>query len=151
MSKNSIGIGHAHPRAVEATNAAGMVDHANVNLALGKPPLPKKAFTSAPEIHSGMNAKSRRDGTHFAGLSGQDLSRYDANGPDPLSGAPQGKRLTPVMASPGMKDQSATAFADEISRAAAAKKILDEAADNSAPDDRRALGIGTLPGLVEEK
>ncbi len=147
-NKTHPGIGHAHPHYVG--NVAGQSDQTNVHSDLGKPPLPKRAFTEVPEIHSGMNAKSRKDGTHFAGLSGQDLCRYDANGPDPLSGPPHGKRLTPVMASPGMKDQSAAPFANDVSRAAAAKAILDEAGTAADLQTRWALGIGKLPDQTTE-
>jgi hypothetical protein len=128
--------------------------------------LPKKAFKEV-EIHSGMVRQSRRDGTYFGGLSGQDLSRYDAAGPDPLSGAPRGKRLTEVTPVPGQRSTLNDSFpsaepgaahkrADEIKDVTAqfsrdlAEKILDEAGDHSAPDDRRALGIGTLPQQTEE-
>ena len=72
---------------------------------LGKTARVKRAFTAPPEIHSGSNAKSR-SGTHFNGLSGQDLSRYDADGPDPMAGPTQGKRLTPVQPSPGMRSRT---------------------------------------------
>ena len=100
------GVGVAHPHAVMATNQAGLIDHKHVKVDLGVAPKAKRAFTTAPEIHSGMNAKSRKDGTHFAGLSGQDLSRYDANGPDPLSGAPRGKTLAPVQPVPGQRSRT---------------------------------------------
>jgi hypothetical protein len=101
------GIGHGHPHAVAAKNLAGQVHHANVKVHLGKEPLPKRAFTEVPELHSGMMGKSRTDGTHFAGVGGQDLSRYDANpGNDPLAGAPRGKRLSPVQSVPGMRSQT---------------------------------------------
>jgi hypothetical protein len=46
--KTHPGIGHAHPLAEAATNIAGQIDHTNVKVNLGKPPLPKKAFTTAP-------------------------------------------------------------------------------------------------------
>lgn len=167
MSKNSMGIGNAHPKAVAATNIAGTIDHDNVKLILGKPPLPKRAFASAPEIHSGMNAKSRKDGTHFAGLSGQDLSRYDGDGPDPLAAPPRGKQLTPVQPVPGQRSRTDDALASAEPGAAhkaamvnkgaftkgmtdMSKTILDEAGDNSGFHDRQALAIGTLPTVVTE-
>jgi hypothetical protein len=74
------GIGHAHPHAVAATNQAGLTDHKHVKADLGVAPKTKRAFTTPPQIHSGMMGKARSDGTHFAGVGGQDLSRYDANG-----------------------------------------------------------------------
>lgn len=92
------GVGVAHPHAVAATNQAGLIDHKNVKVDLGKAPKAKTAFTSAPEIHSGMMGKARSDGKHFAGLSGQDLSHYDADPGSALTGGdvmghnlPQGK------------------------------------------------------------
>lgn len=148
------GIGFGHPDAVAARNLAGsrgvpLAGHSTEKAALGKAPLHKRAFTETPEIHSGMNAKSRSDGTHFAGLSGQDLSRYDADGPNPLSGPPRGKRLSPVAISPGMRSRT-NEDQPLIPAADLAKAVMDEAADNSAPDDRRALGIGTLADHVTE-
>jgi len=169
MSKNSIGTGYAHPHAEAATNVAGQIDHTNVKVNLGKPPLPKRAFTTAPEIHGGMNAKSRADGTHFTGLSGQDLSRYDSNpGDDPLAGPPCGKRLTPVRPSPGMRSRVNDVLASDTPGAAhkaamlnrdaftkgmtdLSKAVLDQAGDAGDFQDRRALGIGTLPGAVSEE
>jgi len=161
VARNSMGVGYSHPRAVP--NAAGQVDHTQVHADLGKPPLPKKAFTEAgkPEVHSAMMGKSRKDGTHFAGLSGQDLSRYDADAADPLSAPPRGKKLSPLVPSPGMRDRfddalasgtpgaaHATAMAkrDEFTKGMTdmADRVLTEAGDASAPDDRRALRIGTL-------
>jgi hypothetical protein len=166
----SIGIGYAHPHAEAAKNIAGQVDHTNVKVDLGRPPLPKRAFTTAPpEIHSGMNAKSK-SGVHFAGLSGQDLSRYDANpGNDPLAGAPRGKRLTPVQRSPGMRSRVSDALASAEPGAAhdramlnknaltkglqdTSKAVLDEAGNASDFATRWALGIGKckLPDTTEE-
>ena len=100
------GIGHAHPHAVAATNQAGLIDHKHVKADLGVAPKAKRAFTTAPQIHSGMMGKARSDGTHFAGVGGQDLSRYDANGPDPLSGAPRDKALAPVQPVPGQRSRT---------------------------------------------
>ena len=165
--KTHPGIGHAHPHAEAAKNIAGQIDLTHVKADLGVAPKPKRAFTESPEIHSGMNAKSRRTGTHFGGLSGQDLSRFDANGPDPLSGPPRGKRLTPVQPVPGQRsrvnDALASAEPGAAHRAAmlgrddftkglndTAKAVLDEAGNASAVDDRRALGIGTLPQTTVE-
>ena len=168
-NKTHPGIGHAHPHAEAAKNAAGMIDHTNVTINLGKPPLPKKAFTTAPEIHSGMNAKSRKDGTHFAALSGQDLSRYDADpGDDPLAGPPRGKRLTPVQpvpgqrsrvndalasAEPGAAHKAAMASKDQFTKGMTdlSKQVLDEAGNAADLQTRLALGIGTLPSAVTEE
>lgn len=99
------GVGVAHPHAIAAANMAGKSAHRHVKADLDVAPKPKRAFTSAPEIHSGMIGKSRKDGTHFAGLSGQDLSKYDANGPDPLSSPPRGKVSTPVQPVPGQRSR----------------------------------------------
>lgn len=147
-NKTHPGIGYAHPHYVG--NVAGQTDQTNVHADLGKAPLPKRAFTEAPEIHSGMNAKSRDGKTHFSGLSGQDLSCYDGDGPDPLSGAPRGKRLTPVQPVPGMRsrtneNQPLVPLADQ------AKAIMDEAGDAADIQTKRALGIGTLPPVVTEE
>ncbi len=103
------GIGHAHPQA--AAQVAGKIVDTQVHADLGVAPKQKKAFTGAPQIHSGMMAKARSDGTHFAGLSGQDLSRYDADpsGLDTVAaieGPPRGKRLSPVSPSFGQRDRT---------------------------------------------
>lgn len=120
-------------------------DHGTKPHCLGKPPKPKGYPV---HIHDGMRSTNARTGTLEWGGHG---ASYDANPANPLNaGPPRGKKLAPVMASPGMKDQSATPFADDISRAAQAKAVLDEAANNSAGDDRRALGIGALPAVTEE-
>jgi len=100
------GVGVVHPHAVAATNQAGLIDHKRVKADLGVAPKAKRAFTTAPEIPSGMMGKARSDGTHFAGVSGQDLSRYDADGPDPLSGAPRGKTLGTVRPVPGQRSRT---------------------------------------------
>jgi hypothetical protein len=106
------GVGVVHPHAeAAAKTVVGQKDHTSVKADLGLAPKPKRAFTTSPEIHSGMMAKSRKDGTHFAGLSGQDLSRYDADpsGLDTKSaieGPPRGKRLSPVSPSFGQRDRT---------------------------------------------
>jgi hypothetical protein len=166
--RNHLGIGYAHPDAERAKSIAGQTDQTHVKADLGKAPLTKRAFTTAPEIHSGMNAKSK-SGVHFGGLSGQDLSRYDADpGDDPLSALPSGKRLTAVMPVPGQRSRvndplaggepgqvHATAMLnkDQLLRNSQqlAAKVLLEAADNSTLQDRMALGIGTLPQSVTEE
>ncbi len=166
----SIGIGYAHPHAEAAKNVAGQIDHTNVNINLGKPPLPKRAFAGpAPEVHSGMNAKSRKDGTHFAGLSGQDLSKYDADpGNGPLAGPPRGKRLTPVQPVPGQRSRINDALAsaepgaahkaamvnrDAFTKGMAdmSKAVLDEAGNAADLQTRYALGIGKLPDAATEE
>ena len=53
------GIGHAHPHAEAAKNVAGQIDHRRVNADLGTAPKPKRAFTTAPQIHSGMMGTAR--------------------------------------------------------------------------------------------
>ena len=105
------GVGVVHPHA--AAQVAGKIVDTQVHADLGVAPKPKKAFTTAgaPQIHSGMMGKARSDGTHFAGLSGQDLSRYDADpsGLDTKSaveGPPRGKRLSPVSPSFGQRDRT---------------------------------------------
>jgi hypothetical protein len=165
------GIGHAHPH--YAGNVAGQTDQTHVKADLGKPPLPKRAFTEALEIHSGMNAKAK-DGTHFAGLSGQDLSRYDADpaGLDTVSaieGPPRGKRLSPVQPSFGMRSRvnDASASAEPGAAHAAAmlnaadftkgmtdlsKRVLTEAANARGSDvfDRLVLGSKLPQSTTEE-
>jgi hypothetical protein len=76
---------------------------------------------------------------------------YDSNPGNPLNaGPPIGKRLTPPMPSPGMRSRT-NEDTLKASLADMGKLILDEAGDNSALDDRRALGIGTLPTAVTEE
>jgi hypothetical protein len=161
------GVG-VHPHYVG--NVAGQTDQTNVHADLGKAPRTKRAFTEPLEIHNGSNAKSR-SGTHFAGLSGQDLSRYDADGPDPLAGPAQGKRLAPVQPSPGMRSRTndpvgggvcvdgrnpahdaAMLGRNDFTKGMQnlSKRVLDEAADAADRQTRSALGIGTLPGAVTE-
>lgn len=164
------GLGHAHPATVAATNQAGKIDHLNTKANLNKPPLPKRAFQEAhaPEIHSGMLGKSRRTGQHFAGVSGTDLSRFDANpGDDPTAALPRGKVLTPVQPVPGQRSRANDPLhggapgeahaahqrnADQFTRGLRdlSTGILDDAGNHSAVDDRRALGIGDLPQQVRE-
>jgi hypothetical protein len=135
-------------KTIKVPLARGMeaAEHGTKPHCLGKPPVAKGYPV---QIHDGMRSTNPKTGTLEWGGHG---ASYDTNPANPLnSGPPRGKRLTPVMASPGMKDQSATPFADDVSRAANAKAILDEAGNNSAGDDRRALGIGTLPPVVTEE
>jgi hypothetical protein len=130
----------SHRHAVPKVN--GVRDVTSVTATLGKAPLPKRAHLESPPIHNGMNAKSRRDGTHFSGLSGQDLSRYDANpGDDPLVGAPRGKDLKPVALTPGMKSQTSPALTNDV-HFALGKAALAEA--KMSPDDKMACGIGNF-------
>jgi hypothetical protein len=122
------------------------VEHGTKPHCLGKAPKPKGYPI---QIHDGMRSTNARTGTSEWGGHG---ASYDSNPANPLNaGPPRGKRLTPVMASPGMKDQSATPFADDVSRAATAKAILDEAGDAADRATRQALGIGTLPTKVTEE
>lgn len=139
----------SHPHAVP--NRAGTVDHANAHADLGVAPKPKRALTTSPPITGGMQAKSRRDGQYFHGLSGQDLSRYDADGPDPLSGAPVAKRLTEPAITPTMRSRTSPGLTDEHFRALG-KLLLSTA--TASPDDKAALahyGIGVLPSSTTEK
>jgi hypothetical protein len=88
-------------------------------------------------VHSGMTTTSRDGGLHQSGH----LASCDSNPANPLNaGPPRGKRLTPVMASPGMKSQSAFAG---VSLADLSKHIFDTAKGDAG--DRAALGIGSLP------
>ncbi len=103
------GVGVVHPQA--AAQVAGKIADKKVHADLGVAPKQKKALTTAPELHSGMMGKARSDGTHFAGVGGQDLSRYDADpsGLDTKSaieGPPRGKALSPVQPSFGQRDRS---------------------------------------------
>lgn len=153
----------SHPHALPKVTS-GMQDQTNVKADLGVRPKVKHAHLIAAPIHDGMMAKSRKDGTHFSGLSGQDLSRYDANGPDPLAGPPRGKRLTPVQINPGSRSRNADSLASEEAgvaharakasdqsalHAALGKAIISEALAHSSVDDRR-YGIGALPPATEE-
>jgi hypothetical protein len=166
-ARNHPGVGYAHPHAVAAKNIAGQIDQTNVHADLGKPPLPKRAFTETPEIHSGMMGKSKT-GTHFAGLSGQDLSRYDADGPDPLSAPPRGKKLAPLAPHPSMRDRFDDALSSGSPGAAHSKamqsrdqftkgqvdmadKVLSEAASAKGSDIFDKLALGKLPAAVSEK
>jgi hypothetical protein len=166
------GVGVAHPHAEAAKNVAGQIDHTNVKLALGKPPLPKKAFTDTPEIHSAMMGKARSDGTHFAGLSGQDLSRYDADpsGLDTVSvveGPPRGKALSPVQPSFGQRDRTNDALSSGVPGAAhkaamlsrdeftkgmveISKDVLDQAANARGSDAFDRARFGKLPDSTTE-
>ena len=139
----------SHPHSLP--KAGGMEEVTAVKATLGKAPKIKRAYTDPVPMHNGPTAKSRRTGEHFHGLSGQDLSRYDANpGDDPLAGAPRGKVLTPVALSPGMKSRTSPALTNEL-HFARGKKMLDQAGDASSANDRQALGIGTLPATTTEK
>jgi len=119
-------LSHTVPiaRGVEAA------EHGTKPHCLGKPPRPK-----GYPIYF-------HDGTAGRG--------YDSNPGNPLNaGPPIGKRLAPPMLSPGMRsrtneDQFRATLAD------LGKLVLDEAGNNSAGDDRRALGIGSLPTAVRE-
>lgn len=144
-----------HPAAMPShrnavPNHAGMTDHTNTHANLGVQPKPKRALTTSPPIAGGMQAKSRRTGEHFHGLSGQDLSRYDANGPDPMApGAPR-KRLTEPGITPTMRSRTSPGLTDEHFRALG-KLLLSTAA--ASPDDKAALahyGVGTLPSSTTE-
>jgi hypothetical protein len=158
MSKKCIGVGYAHRNYLPKTS--GPQDTINVHADLGVAPKVKKAFTERPEIHSGMMAKSKRTGEHFAGLGGQDLSRFDGDpGMDALGGAPRGKVLTPPTPAFGQRSrQTESAFPvlppgvnNKLHRGAGvdhqlARRIFGEA--TSSADDRLALahyGIGKLP------
>lgn len=163
------GVGYAHPHAEAAKNVAGQIDHTHVKADLGTAPKPKRAFTTAPQVHSGMMAKSRKDGTHFAGLSGQDLSRYDANpGDDPLSGAPRGKVVTPVQPHSSMRSRTNDALASGTPGAAHAahqankdafikgmqdmsKGVLGEASQARGSGVFDRARFGALPQQVDEE
>ena len=152
-----------HPHNVP--NMARMTERTTVKATLGRMPLPKRSAYERPPVHSGMTMKSRRTGVHYQAIGGDEMSRFDANGPSPLSGAPRGKRVAPVAVNPGCRDRSQDALASEEAgtahaRAKAAgheamhalgRAILNEAANHSAPDDRRALGIGTLPEATSKE
>jgi hypothetical protein len=166
-ARNHPGIGYAHPHSVP--NKAGEVDQTHVHADLGKAPLPKRAFTEAgrPEVHSGMMAKSET-GTHFAGLSGQDLSRYDAEGPDPFSAPPRGKKLAPLAPHPSMRDRFNDALSSGSPGAAhsramqsrdqftkgqvdMADRVLTEAANAKGSDIFDKLALGKLPATTTEE
>jgi hypothetical protein len=163
-----------HPQA--AAQVAGKIVDTQVHADLGVAPKQKKAFTGASQIHSGMMAKSRKDGTHFAGLSGQDLSRYDADpsGLDTKSaieGPPRGKVLSPVQPSFGQRDRSndpvgggvvvdgrnpahekAMANKDQFTKGMVdiSKDVLNQAANAQGSDLHDRMRFGKLPDAVGE-
>lgn len=144
-------VGHpaamaSHPHAVPSR--AGMVDHTNVHADLGKQPKPKRALTTSPPIAGGMTAKSRRTGEHFHNIGGQDLSRFDAAGPDPLAGPPAGKRLSPVKIAPTMRSRTSPGLTNDL-HVQLGRAILDEARNASSVDDR-LYGVGSLPSRTTE-
>ena len=87
-------------------NMARMTERTTVKATLGRMPLPKRSAYERPPVHSGMTMKSRRTGVHYQAIGGDEMSRFDANGPSPLSGAPRGKRVAPVAVNPGCRDRS---------------------------------------------
>lgn len=181
--KTTIGVGHdgaphpgafvpanhpnalaSHPHAMPKVHS-GMADVTNVKATLGKAPKPKRANMTTPPIAGGMTAKSRRTDEHFHNVGGQDLSRYDASGPDPLAGAPRGKRLTDPQPVPGQRSRitdpahggapgeaHAKGRPDAVAMRELGARILAEA--TCAPDDAMALrhyGVGTLPQVTKEQ
>jgi len=93
-------------------------------------------------VHNGQTTRSRDGGLYLGG----DAAGYNSNPANPLNaGPPRGKRLTPVMASPGMKSQSAFKGA---SLADLSRRIFDTAHADSG--DRATLGIGSLPSSTTE-
>lgn len=166
------GVGVVHPHA--AAQVAGKIVDTQVHADLGVAPKPKKAFTTAgaPQIHSAMMGKARSDGTHFAGLSGQDLSRYDADpsGLDTVSvveGPPRGKVLTPVQPSFGQRDRTNDALSSGVPGAAhkaamlnrdeftkgmvdISKDVLNQAANAQGSDAFDRARFGKLPDSTAE-
>lgn len=118
------------------------------------------------EVHSGMLSRNRNTGAFDWGGHG---ASYDADPTNPLnSGPPRGKTFAPVPPSPGMRNRAADDLASADPGAAhrgfeaakdtyvketadLAKKIMNEAGDMLRADDRRALGIGTLPPATTEE
>jgi hypothetical protein len=120
-----------------------------------------------------MMGKSRTDGTHFAGLSGQDLSRYDADpsGLDTqaaIEGPPRGKKLAPLVPHPSMRDRFNDALSSGSPGAAHSKamqsraeftkgqtdladKVLTEAANAPGSDIFDKLALGKLPATPTEE
>jgi hypothetical protein len=181
--KTTIGVGHdgapragfiragdpgapvAHPNAIAAVPVhTGMKEVAQVQ-GLGKPPKIKHARFVAPAVHDGMTTTSRVTGRQHYGAD--DLSRADADPASPLGGPPQGKRLSPVRAVPGMRSRVSDLAGggapgenhirgrrDPRAMAFLGAAVLNEALARSAPDDRMALdsyGIATsLPQSVKE-
>jgi len=93
-------------------------------------------------VHNGMHTRSRDGGLVQSGTA----ASFDSNPANPLNaGPPRGKRLTPVMATPGMRSQSSFKGA---SLADLSRRIFDTAHGDSG--DRAALGIGALPGSTTE-
>jgi hypothetical protein len=134
-------------KSIDVPLARGMeaTEHGKQPACLNKPP---KAKGYPVHIHDGMRSTNARTGTSEWGGHG---ASYDGAPGNPLNaGPPRGKRLSPPMPSPGMRSRTNEGKALR-SLADLGKLILDEAANNSAPDDRRALGIGTLPTAVNEE
>jgi hypothetical protein len=143
--------------------ARGMEAQQNPAHALGKLGKPKGYDV---HIHDGMRSVNRNTGTHEWGGVG---ASFDANPANPLNSGPaRGKRLTPVQPVPGQRSRANDPLAsgepgqahadamlnrDQLLRDSqqVSAKVLAEAGDNSAPDDRRALGIGTLPEATTEE
>ncbi len=137
----------AHPHAVEFVS--GQQDHTS-EVHGTTPGKVKHAHMVASPIHDGMMGKSRRTGTHFSGLSGQDLSHYDADPGNALSGPevmghnlPMGKKLTPVAPAFGQRSRTVSAFGSDGDRdteevgAAHARAMAGNYADEMAELSRR--------------
>jgi hypothetical protein len=152
----------SHPHSVP--NVARGMEHqaAPPTLARGTGKPKRSAYESVP-IAGGMLSHNRNTGKlHFGGHE----ASYDSNPANPLnSGPPAGKRTARAEINPGCRDRSQDSLASENAgvahaRAKAAgnealhslgRAIWNEAANNSAVDDRRALGIGKLPDAVGEE
>jgi hypothetical protein len=116
-------------------NDARAHDHLHGDTSIARNGAPKKL--TPVSLHNGFVTRSRDGGLHTGG----DAASYNANPENPLNaGPPRGKRLTPVMASPGMRSRSAFAG---VSLADLSRHIFDTAHGDAG--DRAALGIGTLP------
>ncbi len=110
-----------------------------------------------------MNAKSRSTGQHFAGLSGQDLCRFDANpGDDPLAGAPRPKTFAPAAPVEGQRSRiNDTLHGGQPGENDAkhrgtgvnhtlGKAIFAEAMRHADGNTKQAYGVSTLPSAVTE-
>ena len=144
------GIDVPHARGIVAANIASTCPHqgqarsASRRFRRRRPSNPRRRMTWLK-----VNAKPdlAKDGSYHSPASGQlskAVAKINARMNASASPAPR-KQLTPVMASPGMMDQSATPFVNDVSRAATAKAVMDEAGDASEFQDRQALGIIKLP------
>jgi hypothetical protein len=161
--KSPFGPDHTGKHATVATHPGMTVSHASHGVVAGdparhgdKPNIARDAGrgknVNPTPVHGGMISRSRDTGIFHMGADA--LSRADANPSNPFGAPPAGKVLTPVKATPGMRnrttsdalhgDQPGASHARGAARglgdnAELGRQILHEAACAAAPDDRMAL------------